>query len=92
MKVLEVIIVTLILAKQTIKPIIQIMVNILIIIIIGTNKKEVMKMLERIKELQNKIFYIEMAYDRIYGQPIEKHYNELCQELRQLQAQQQRGN
>ena len=49
-------------------------------------------MLERIKELQDKIFYIEMAYDRIYGQPIEKHYNELCQELRQLQAQQQRGN
>ena len=43
-------------------------------------------MLERIKELEGKIFYIEMAYDRIYGQPIEKHYNELCQELRTLKA------
>jgi hypothetical protein len=60
--------------------------------IINTEKERgVIKMLERIKELQNKIFYIEMAYDRIYGQPIEKHYNELCKELRQLQAQQQRG-
>ena len=49
-------------------------------------------MLERIQELKDKIFYIEMAYDRIYGQPIEKYYNELCQELRELQAQQQRGN
>ena len=49
-------------------------------------KKEVIKMLERIKELEGKIFYIEMAYDRIYGQPIEKHYNELCQELRTLKA------
>lgn len=48
-------------------------------------------MLERIQELKDEIFYIEMAYDRIYGQPIEKRYNKLCQELRQLQAQ-QKGN
>ena len=41
-------------------------------------------MLERIKELEDRIFYIEMAYDRIYGQPIEKTYNALCQELRTL--------
>ncbi len=48
MKALEVIIVTLILAKQTIKPITQTMVNILTIITIGTNKKEVIKMIKRI--------------------------------------------
>ena len=43
-------------------------------------------MLERIKELENKIFYIEMAYDRIYGQPIEQYYRELCNELFRLKA------
>ena len=46
-------------------------------------------MLKRIQELKDQIFNIEMAYDRIYGQPIEKYYNELCQELRELQV---RGN
>lgn len=49
--------------------------------------KEVHKMLEKkIQELQERIFKIEMAYDRIYGQPIEAYYRELCGELAKARA------
>ena len=41
---------------------------------------------KKIQELQEKIFEIEMAYDRIYGQPIEQYYRELCNELFRLKA------